>query len=64
MESIKTEKQLAGKFKNKVQLSTLIMEAQDKELDKLCEKTGRSKASIIGEAIQLCINEYHKMGVI
>jgi len=46
------------------QLGVYIEAAQDRQLDKLIEATGRRKRDLVSEALQLMFTEYRRMGVL
>lgn len=57
------ERKREGRFDNKVRLNIPIFAAQDKELDRICAITGKSKSDAVREAIQVYINELRKAGI-
>ena len=54
-------KRIRGKYKDRVQLATLIMVGQDKILDEYCDLFEISKAHAVVEAIQLWLNQNKTM---
>lgn len=52
-----------GRYRNMVRLNTPIYEAQDKELNHICEVIDKSKADVVRDALTLYINTMIKAGV-
>ena len=57
------ERKTEGRYNNMVRLNTPIYEAQDTEINRICNVIGKSKADVIREAISLYINTLRKEGV-
>jgi len=60
---IEKERKREGRFDNKVRINIPIFVSQDKELDRICLITGKTKSDAVREAVQIYINEMIKAGV-
>ena len=59
-----TPKKNMGKLRNRRSITVWIMIAQDHELSRLSDVLGKSKGDIIGEALQIYINQMYNRGVL
>lgn len=59
-----TPKKNMGKLRNRRSITVWIMIAQDHELIRLSDVLGKSKGDIIGEALQIYINQMYNRGVL
>ena len=58
------QRKTVGKYGNRVGLHIWVMAAQDRQLDKYCELTKKSKTEAIRELLQIGLNFLNEQGVI